>query len=237
MNKFYYAFVLLVCIFALPMQARFYLGVESGYTGSSPYYDDSDSADSIFVIIPTNHIPSAFGRTFNGFNTALNLGTENFFNDYMGTRLDFSIGYTFLSKKFDSLKTQMNFITSGLYLDLLVNLYKTESFEIGLFGGAGLDIFYNTKQLTESDIEGLDSDSIPEQVLIDAQQFYSSATLTSRILVNIAGRVGITTLIAKNHRIELLAKFPIGSVNTFPFIGGGLNLANLSLNLGYRFVF
>ncbi|RDU73599.1 hypothetical protein CQA57_04675 [Helicobacter anseris] len=236
MRKFYHAFILLACIFALPMQARFYLGVEGGYTGSNPYYDLGNS-DAIFITIPTSHISGAFGKSFNGFNASFNLGTENFFNDYVGTRLDFSVGYTFLSKKFDNLKAQMNFITSGLYLDLLTNLYKTEFFEIGLFGGAGLDIFYNTKQLTEDDMEGLDSDAISEQTILDAQQFYSNAALTSRILANVAGRVGITTLIAKNHRIEILAKLPIGSINTFPFIGGGLNLANLSLNLGYRFVF
>lgn len=234
MKKNYCIFIFLLCFLLSPLQARFYLGVETGYIGSNPYYDTSESG-SIFIVAPTNQISEAIGKSFNGFNASFNLGTENFFNDYIGTRLDLSVGYAFLSKKFDNLKAQMNFITSGLYLDLMINFFKSENFEIGLFGGGGLDFFYNLTQLTEEDMENLDTSS--DQSFLDVQQFYSGAALTSKIMANVAGRVGISSLIAKNHRIEMLVKLPIGSINTFPFIGGGLNLANVSFNLGYKFVF
>lgn len=233
MRKF--SILLISTLFLVTLaQARFYLGIEGGYLGSKTYQDSS--GDGTFIVAKPGIIADAFSNSFKGFNTSLSIGTESFFGDYFGIRLDFLTGYNQMSQNFGSLKAQFNLINTSLYFDILVNFLKTNHIDFGFIGGVGADIYYRINYLNEINNNEID-DLLFSDSGLEASKFYTDSTLTSKALINLAGRIGFTMLVAKHHRLEFITKLPIASISSFPFVGGNLNLANVTLNAGYRFIF
>ncbi|WP_104697470.1 MULTISPECIES: outer membrane beta-barrel protein [unclassified Helicobacter] len=238
MRKYHVVLFFLLCIFTTAVQARFFVGIEGGYLGSATYQDLSKDG-TLFVVAKPSIIPSAFSDSLKGFNTSLSIGTESFFGDYFGIRLDFLAGYNQMTQHFDSIKAQFNLINTSLYFDFLVNFLKSSHVDLGFIGGIGMDVYYRLNYLKEINIDDFDmlpmSDFLSN--FIQAYSLYTNSALTSRVLMNFAGRVGFTALIANHHRLEFVAKLPIASISSFPLIGGNMNLANVTFNVGYRFIF
>lgn len=129
--------------------------------------------------------------------------------DYLGLRWGVSVGYTGLSqitKSYDAtygdskVTRDMLFLNSDLSFDLMTNFYSSQSFAIGVFGGAELDYHY---MLTGK---------YKHEEANDSVSFDLKKAVPSRHTLDLAGRVGLSMLIASHHRIDFTAKLPIGYI-------------------------
>lgn len=234
-------------------EARFYVGVEGGYTGAAGVLDfvkfgksneikfNTNSTSAIKNAFKTSKKDVAMGileaEPYKGYSVGINFGSEHLFlRDYLGFRWGANVGYTYVNGKYTSIergsgdigvKTDVtyNFLDTGLSFDLMTNFYSSQSFAIGVFGGAELEYHYVIKG-DYKDKQNDDSGSL-------------NNVLLSRHSLDLSGRVGLTTLIASHHRIELTAKLPIGSV----MVGKASNvkiseaLERTTFSAGYKFVF
>ncbi|RDU71435.1 outer membrane beta-barrel protein [Helicobacter brantae] len=233
-------------------EARFYVGVEGGYTSASGILDPLKFGESNkinFNTIPASEIKNAFKSMkrnvqngvlevdpYKGYSIGVNFGSEHLFlRDYLGFRWGASVGYSNMSGKYISvdnsgdigakIEGKYSFLDTGLSLDLMTNFYSSQSFAIGIFGGAELDYHYMLTGKYEHKIwdeEGDMKNQVP-----------------SRHSLDLSGRVGITTLIASHHRIDLTAKLPIGSITAGKAsnIKLGEPLVRITFSAGYKFVF
>lgn len=231
------------------VEARFFIGLDVGYTSAISEAEGkvSGSGNTRFLSVKPSSWSNAFktksetfgaqnGTTstftqdpYSGFNINLNFGSEHFFlDDYLGIRVGGLVGYTSYSN-FTQIQTPTNltgieetysFLDAGINLDLMVNFWSNGSYSFGVFGGVEADYHYlldfNNSETSES-----------------AKDF------PSRHAFDLAGRVGVSTLMANHHRLDVLAKLPIGSV-----ISGTETKANLlpvmptiSINVGYKYIF
>lgn len=235
-------------------QANFYIGIEGGYTGGA--YDtksknlDTQTNSSYFLIPNGSAIGDIFkdktytsnGRTtemepWKGVNFAINLGSEHFFaSNYLGVRWGASVGFTEISQ--DRTVTEKTgstsythtrgYVDTGLSFDLMINFVNRPNFSFGVFGGVEGDYHY----LVIHDIEDSETNKLTNLI-------NDSYMTPSRSSLDFSGRVGVTTLIAKHHRIDLTAKLPIGYV-----MAGSNNSTKIardviktSFNVGYKYVF
>lgn len=234
-------------------QARFYIGVEGGYTGgardtkSSNY--DTQTNSSYFLIPSSGTLSNVFKDTttyynngkkeeskpWEGYNLAINFGSEHFFaSNYLGVRWGASVGYTAISqdcKLYDAKNStdytdHRDYLDAGLSLDLMVNLVNSSNFSFGIFGGVEGAYHYLISYDRETST-GIFSTTL------------TSLVTPSRNSLDFSGRVGVSTLLAKHHRIDVTAKLPIGYV-----VAGDDNktkiahdVVKMSFNLGYKYVF
>lgn len=229
-------------------EARLYVGVEAGYTGG--FVDTSkklNSRNSSYLVFPgAGIIGDAFkDHTFygnantyevepwKGFNVALTLGSEHFFaKDYLGLRWGASVGYTEIQQDVRAIHNKgSNFATftnayvdAGLNLDAIVNFIATSRNSFGIFGGVGMDYHY----LVTADVE-------------EAPNLFSRLSeAPSRHSIELVGRVGLTTLLAKHHRIDVTAKLPFGYIaagKNDKIQISGYEPLKTSFNVGYKYVF
>lgn len=234
------AVVSLVC--GSVAEARFYVGVDLGYSGamaygggSGMYYGvpETKALEYIFKTIKeTNNGVSATMEPFMGFNASVNFGAEDFYlNNYLGFRWGASVGYTTLSQTTEfkrqatygtetsSIIEEYNFLDFGLSLDMIVNLWSSESSSIGVFGGVEGEYHYF--------LSGKCDDY--------SAKIYQTFKGIHSYGVN--GRVGISTLIASHHRVDLTAKLPILVAGNNGDYGMASYLVKSSLNVGYKYVF
>ncbi|WP_305862290.1 outer membrane beta-barrel protein [Helicobacter cholecystus] len=243
----------LVC--ASMAEARFFIGLDVGYTSAISETNGgvSGSGNTRFLSVKPSSWSSAFktktwsgtfgtpsGTTstftqdpYSGFNINLNFGSEHFFlDDYLGIRVGGLVGYTSYSNStrietsaqygryLIGIKETYDFLDAGINFDLMVNFWSNGSYSFGVFGGVEVDYHYlldfNNSKTRES-----------------AKDF------PSRHAFDLAGRVGVSTLMANHHRLDVLAKLPIGSV-----ISGTETKANLisvfptiNINVGYKYIF
>lgn len=230
-------------------EAKFYIGIEGGYTGgakdtakhkaqlNSSYFFTPGSgtlADMFKNNTYTSNGEIAEIEPWKGFNVAINLGSEHFFiNNYLGVRWGASVGFTEImqnSKETDtsgsvSYTDSLGYIDTGLSLDLMINFVSHSNFSFGIFGGVEGDYHYlliaNQKNSLTNKTESFLSD------------------ITSRHSIDFSGRVGLSTLIEKHHRIDLTAKLPIGYIvagsdNKVKIASGPLKA---SFNVGYKYIF
>lgn len=231
-------------------EARFYIGVEGGYT-AAPRINDiqklGTSNEVKFVSQSFSDIKNAFkdvvfaennGSTqfkpSEGYSVGINFGSEHLFlKDYLGFRWGASLGYTALKQEIvmsdlngvDKMKTDYSFLDAGLSLDAMINFYSSRVFSIGVFGGAELGYHY------------LLAGKCNDERAKDTMDFKTLAP--SRHSLDLVGRVGITTMFADHHRVEFMAKLPIGYVMAGKASDVKLTqaIARTTLSAGYKFVF
>lgn len=235
-------------------QANFYIGIEGGYTGgaldSKSANYDTQTNSSYFLIPGSDTLKNTFQtvtrgdsqnslevKPWMGYNIAINLGSEHFFaNNYLGVRWGASVGFTEIMQDFtvkdtggsNSYTNTRAYIDAGLSFDLMINLISRSNFSFGVFGGVEANYHY----LVINDREDLTKNKITDLLK-------SSTATPSRHSIDVLGRVGLSTLIAKHHRIDLTAKLPIGYV-----MAGSNNNTKIardviktSFNVGYKYVF
>ncbi|WP_027327205.1 outer membrane beta-barrel protein [Helicobacter pametensis] len=215
-------------------QARFYLGVEGGYS-----VEKFIQAKNGMNVSQIGMIRDAFKNDSRGYSVGLVLGTESFYGDYFGTRFGVSAGYTAITQTQQSSsflqelgikKNETNsYIDAGLELDLIVNVYASKSFSLGLFGGADMKYHYRLNAVKQSSSESGD-------LVADLIGAIFDEVASGRNLLDFAGRVGVTALIANHHRLDVMARLPIASLNSSLF-GGTLLPVRTTVSLGYKYVF
>lgn len=217
-------------------EARFYVGVDLGYSGAMAYGSGSgmyygvpktEAIKYIFKTIKeTENGVSTTMEPFMGFNISVNFGAEDFYlNNYLGFRWGASVGYTTLSQTIESKSQALyqsaveeyNFLDFGLSLDMIVNLWSNGNSSVGVFGGVEGEYHYF-----------LDGDYHSPNVHQTFKGIHS---------YGVNGRAGISTLIASHHRVDLTAKLPVLVAGNNGEYGLASCLVKTSLNVGYKYVF
>lgn len=237
------------------VEARFFIGLDTGYTAaiSETKIKVSGNGNTRFVSIkssswnnafkskkwsgvfgnPNGQISTITQDPYSGFNINLNLGSEYFFlNNYLGIRAGGLVGYTTYAnftqietptqwgRNLISIEESYGFLDAGVNLDLMINFWSNGAYSFGVFGGVEADYHYLLSFKNSETKETINN-------------------FSSRHSFDLAGRVGISTLMANHHRLDVLAKLPIGSV-----ISGNETKVNLvfmmptiSVNVGYKYIF
>ena len=173
-----------------PLFGRLYLGIEGGWTGFNTKIEEyqRENGKPIIDRFTAEKLQGGFGN--------LTIGTEHFFaNNYFGLRWGLWGGYGVAQGKVT--KYNLNYI--GANFDLMVNFVANESVSFGTFSG----VEYAFTVLR------------PDKVVrvgqtIDGTDFYAS---NQTVAHHPNLRAGLSLLLAQNHRLELMAKFPIKAVN------------------------
>ena len=192
-------------------QARFFVGVEGGYTVGNFKGTAGDGKGFYASAFGPGLIADAFKNT-NGYSAALTLGSENFFGNYFGVRSAIFGGYTSVSYKSGSESSKTNLVDAGLNIDLMLNFFGNETSSFGVFGGAEAGYHYWLNKP-------------------------SGLSTVGNNLVDFSGRVGISALMGGHHRIEILAKIPFASMGFKTTLGGSVVPLNVSVGASYKFVF
>ncbi|WP_104697471.1 MULTISPECIES: outer membrane beta-barrel protein [unclassified Helicobacter] len=195
-------------------QARFFVGIEGGYTVTS--FNATSMKANRSGAYATAFGPSLLTDAFKdsyGYSAALTLGTEHFFGNYFGVRSAIFGGYTYANKKIGNTKIGSDFIDAGLNLDLIVNAFNNGQTSFGIFGGVEAGYHY----------------------WLNKNSAYKS--VASNNLMDFSGRVGISMLLGGHNRLELLAKIPFASVGFGSSLGGTTVPLNVTVGVGYKVVF
>lgn len=181
---------------------NFYIGVEGGYLRSKSIYIFEDKSGKTTTDQQPSWSKSVVG---NGGVVNLTLGTEHFFaNNYVGVRWGIFGGYGFTQSRghiseLGSVDVNLSILSAGANFDILVNFYVQEHLTSGLFIGAEYD-FTLLRPDCVVEIGERKAQTYPKEDMMVGNKTHSS---------NAVVRVGLSTLIAKHHRIELLAKIPV----------------------------
>lgn len=191
-------------------EARVYFGIEGGYADQTLYSTGLKAYNVYFSSPSTQTISDALKNNTKGYSVAGVVGSENLFAN------GFMGTRTGLSAGYTSFQgdLKVDFLDVGLSSDLILNLVVVKKFSLGLFGGIETDYHYALNIVSS---EGM-----------------------SRHLLDFAGRVGVTTLIADHHRLEVMAKLPVASLNfasDHALLGGVAGLARTSFLASYKFAF
>lgn len=232
-------------------EARFYIGVEGGYTAGPRVIESTrlgNSNEIKFLSSSTTDIKNAFknqqfsSRTetstvkpISGYSVGVNFGSEHLFlRDYLGFRWGASLGYSDMKTSLTStnntngnadVKETYAFLDAGLSLDAMVNFYSSRVFSVGMFGGAELGYHYL--------LSGKYEDKIYADI-IDIKDL-----VPSRHSLDLSGRVGVSMMFVDHHRIDLTATLPIGSIVAGKASSVKLTqaIARTTLSAGYKFIF
>lgn len=172
---------------------------------------DPMPTSSGFHTVSTGSIDDIIADSGKGFAIAGILGQEANFG-VVGLRWGLGLGYGTVDYD-DGIKWNLETFTSELSFDLILNLVNKGNFSFGFFGGIGAQY-----QLILNSYPGLDNVHT----------------------LGFDGRVGVTTLLAKHHRMEIYAKLPFAYV-TDKFETGdkqtlGYN-AKSFIGASYKYVF
>ena len=173
-----------------PLFARFYIGVEGGWTGFKTKIEEYErDKDQVKV-------NKAVSERFQGVVGNITLGTEHFFfNNYFGLRWGIYGGYGYAQGKTN--KYDLGYM--GVNFDLMGNFISNENLTFGAFAG----------------IDGSITALLPDKVIrvgkrIKDTGFYAS---NRTVALNPNLRLGLSVLLAQHHRIELTAKLPMRATN------------------------
>lgn len=191
--------------------AKFYIGIEGGYLGQTSTFAEKSG----FHTVSTNTIGDIIkGDTAfygKGFAVAGILGQEANFG-IVGLRWGLGLGYSTVDFD-DGVNWNQEMFSTELSFDLILNLVNKGNFSFGFFGGIGTQY-----QLALNSYTGIDNVHT----------------------LGFDGRVGVTTLIAKHHRMEVYAKLPFAYVtNTVEAGDKQVLLGNAKSFIGgsYKYVF
>lgn len=201
-------------------EARFFVGVEGGYTAQQSYETGLKSASTLNFALPkTSIISDAIKDGSQGYSVGLMLGTEDV-GKIFGTRWYLGAGYTSVSKDFSGKKWSREYIDASFGFDMLLNFYNSGTTSFGIFGGVSMDYHY----------------------WLNSADYKESEILTfSKHILDFSGKAGVSTLLGGHHRMELYAKLPIASLNVSNskevVLGGKYSPASVSFGASYKFVF
>lgn len=174
---------------------NFYIGIEGGYLGSTSNFEYTTSG----TVAIGNNSKDYIGE--DGGVANLVIGTEHLFGETQrfGIRWGAYGGYGYTQGKHEVLgKTSMQILSAGAFIDSITNIVHTENFQFGIFGGLG----YDFSMLRPKDEIKLGFQAVPP--LLEKDTFISNRCDVHSLLV----RIGLTTLISKHHRIELIGQVP-----------------------------
>lgn len=137
-----------------------------------------------FHTVSTGQIDDIVANSGKGFGIAGLLGQEAKFGVF-GLRWGLGLGYGTVDFDDGCSNCNLETFTSELSFDMILNLVNKGSFSFGIFGGIGAEY-----QLVLNTVQGHD------------------AVHT----LGFDGRVGLTTLLARHHRIEVYTKLPFAYV-------------------------
>ncbi|RDU69991.1 outer membrane beta-barrel protein [Helicobacter cholecystus] len=199
--------------FASVASAKFYIGIEGGYLGQTvtSAYPDKGGFRTISAGTLGDIIKGSTAYYGRGFAVAGILGQEANFG-VLGLRWGLGLGYS--SVDFDDGSSwKQEVFSTEVSFDMILNLVNKGSFSLGLFGGIGTQY-----QLALNSYSRLDNVHT----------------------LGFDGRVGLTTLLARHHRVEVYAKLPFAQVTKQwhegdkQSLGGG---AKSFIGAGYKYVF
>lgn len=218
-NKKLIFMVLAILLSCNPLFARFYMGVESGWTGFNTKIEEYQRENGQVKIdrVTAEKLQGGFGN--------LAIGTEHFFaNNYFGLRWSIYGGYGYAQGK----TTKYDLGYMGVNFDLIGNFISSENLTFGTFAG----------------IDGSLTMLLPDKVVrvgqtIDGTDFYAS---NRTIALNPNIRAGFTFLLARHHRLELAARLPIKATNQVSsnqstFIANGVLVQNDFVKYAFRYDF
>lgn len=179
----------------------FYLGFEGGYLRNRSVYIYEDNSNATTGKNP-NYTQHIIG---NGGIINLVFGTEHFFaKNYVGIRWGIFGGYGYSQEKgnvgeYRDININLNILSLGANFDTIFNFYAKNDFMTGMFIGAEYD-FTLLRPSSAIQIGERATNPVPKEDMLVGNKTYSN---------NVAIRVGLSTLVAKHHRIELIAKIPV----------------------------
>lgn len=224
---------IVLSLFTSLANARFFLGIDGGYSMDKVDVKKEDVTAKGVVITPGYSIKNAYAG--NGYLFNINLGTEHHFDKdgYVGFRwlLDLGYGRTNLINQYNSLISYPSSIIEGnLGVDLLLDVIKFGNHSLGLFGG----------------VEGGAKVIISDAYYYGEPNYYGKSEkyrAFGLIAPMILARVGVSLFLADHHRIEFITKIP---VYRFDFDNSGSsdepNNGNkfykpIQFMFGYKFIF
>ncbi|ANV97979.1 hypothetical protein BBW65_03825 [Helicobacter enhydrae] len=216
MKKKLLSLILASCALVSVSQARFFVGIEGGYTATIA--DGTGlTANSMRLVLPAvDTVFKAFDHGVKGYSVGGVFGSENFWGDYLGTRWGIDVGYTSVYTKATNVVSE--FLNVGWSSDVLVNFVNTGAFSLGIFGGASTDYHYDMR----------------------ASERCANQKAIASHLLDFSWRAGVSAMLANHHRLEFLAKMYLGSLNiaTDRAVLGGVRVpVHSSLMASYKFVF
>lgn len=197
-------------------QAKFYLGIEGGYTTQGLPGVQEKGKGIEFYTISTSGLGDLIKHGAKGYSIGAVLGTESFFGQYFGMRWGLGLGYSSTSKDLENNgkkeEQKLNAFASDLSIDMMVNFVNTGRFSFGVFGGVGAEY----------------------QLFVDSGKPKFHA-------LGFEGRVGLTTLLGGHHRMEVFAKLPFADMSS-KYSSGDDNLfafgaSKATFGASYKFVF
>lgn len=208
--------LLLLMLFASMLQARFYIGIENGYTAQGIPALQTKGKGIEFHTILTSTLKDILKNGATGYNISLVLGSESFYGRYFGLRWGLGAGYSSTEIEFKEngkkYELELQGILADMNVDMIINIVNTGSFALGFFGGAGINY-----------------------------EFFTSSGNPKLHALGFNGRAGVTTLLANHHRVELFAKIPFMDLSSkfIPsdknaFVSGAQQISFLA---SYKFVF
>lgn len=199
-------------MFASLLQARFYFGVEGGYSAQGSPMIQNKGKGIEFHITPTKTLSEILKNGAHGYNAGIVLGSESFFGNYFGLRWGLGVGYVSTQLKDNEKKLKLQALSASTNLDMMVNIISTHNFDFGFFGGVEADY-----------------------------QYFINTSSPKIHAVGFLGRGGLSTLLANHHRVELYAKIPFADMSSKFTDGDGSTIASglqrISFIASYKFVF
>lgn len=201
-------------------EARFFVGVEGGYTAQKSYKTGLDRLSSINFSMPSSSIISdTLDKGSKGYSLGVTIGTEDV-GTIFGTRWYLGAGYTSVSKDYEGKNWSREYIDASVGFDLILNFFNNGNTSFGIFGGVSTDYHYwtNSKDYSEN-----------------------LAIQYSKHILDFSGKAGVTTLLGGHNRLEVFAKLPIASMNMTnskeAILGGTYSPANVTFGASYKLVF
>lgn len=192
--------------------AKFYVGFEGGYLGQTGFGYQVGGKSLEFSTVSTGSLDDIISSAGQGFAIAGLLGQEKFFG-IVGLRWGLGLGYASVDFD-DGVNWNMDTFTSELSFDMILNFVNKGSFSFGIFGGIGAQysLLLNSSPYGLDDTHSLGFD----------------------------GRVGVTTLLARHHRMEVYAKLPFAYMTSKLESGDKQALAGNAksfIGASYKYVF
>lgn len=180
----------------------FYLGIEGGYLRSKSIYIFEDNSGKTTTGKEANWSKDVIG---NGGIFNLTLGSEHFFaSEYVGLRWGIFGGYGYTQsrgniKNLGNVDVNLSTLSLGANFDVLVNFYASENLMSGVFVGTEYDFTLLCPNRVVEIGERKTSTAPKEDMMVGNKTQNNNAVI----------RVGVSTKIAKHHRLEFLTKIPI----------------------------
>lgn len=191
--------------------AKFYIGIEGGYLGQTGTFAEKSGFHTVSTSAIGDIIKGNTAFYGKGFAVAGILGQEANFG-VVGLRWGLGLGYSTVDFD-DGVNWNQEMFSTEVSFDLILNLVNKGNFSFGFFGGIGTQ--YQLSLNSHPNVDAVHT-------------------------LGFDGRVGVTSLIARHHRMEVYAKLPFAYVtNTIEAGDKQILVGNAKSFIGasYKYVF